>query len=221
MLSLNNLFWVNQPGTTADTVWRNLADPPAQGGLLGCNINTGNREVTPDEWEFLGNIGDPPDPARSASGSGPLGDRGFITDETIVDHLAPCARSAGAPGNPRLARRHGPHHPSRHGGQRLGCSRGDLNRTHVGAMMGRATQPGSHLHRFACFELSGLGRMSAWVNSQGCAKGFGLDVGCDSVALLAGQVAQLVSPTALVAYVRVDQVQGDDQFRPAFGGDQS
>jgi len=89
VLALNDLFWVNQPGASADTVWRNVADPPAKGGLLGCNINTGNREVSPQGWDFLGNVGDNADPARSASGSGPLDDRGTVSDDTILAHLVP------------------------------------------------------------------------------------------------------------------------------------
>jgi len=89
VLSLNNLFWVNVPGTTADTVWLNQAAPPAQGGLLGCNINTSNRDAAPKGWEYLANVGDNPDPARSGSGAGPLEDRGTVPDEVILAHLAP------------------------------------------------------------------------------------------------------------------------------------
>jgi hypothetical protein len=89
VLSLNNLFWVNQPGTSADTVWRNLAKPPVRGGLLGCNINTSNRQAAPKGFEFLHNIGDHPDPAKSKLGSGPLADRGTVDDATILRHLEP------------------------------------------------------------------------------------------------------------------------------------
>ena len=94
VLALNNQFWVYQPGTSADTVWLNLAKPPARGGLVGCNINTSNREAAPKGFEFLANVGDSPDPAKSKSGSGPLGDRGGVDDATILKHLAPL-RQAG------------------------------------------------------------------------------------------------------------------------------
>jgi hypothetical protein len=45
--------------------------------------------VTPKGWEFLGNIDDKADPARSEAGSGPLDDRGTIGDEAILTQLAP------------------------------------------------------------------------------------------------------------------------------------
>lgn len=35
VLALNNQFWVQKPGTTADTVWRNKTQPRARGGLIG------------------------------------------------------------------------------------------------------------------------------------------------------------------------------------------
>ena len=56
--ALNNQFWVQKPGTTADTVWRNKTQPRARGGLIGSNINTGNKEASPRGFEFLENIGD-------------------------------------------------------------------------------------------------------------------------------------------------------------------
>ncbi|HET6251051.1 MAG TPA: glycosyl hydrolase family 28-related protein [Tepidisphaeraceae bacterium] len=89
VLSLNNQFWVQQPGTTADTVWQNKAMPPAHGGLIGCNINTSNKEAAPKGFEFLANIGDDPDPAKSRRGAGPLEDRGHVDDATLLRHLAP------------------------------------------------------------------------------------------------------------------------------------
>jgi hypothetical protein len=93
VLALNNQFWVHQPGTSADTVWRNLAKPPARGGLVGCNINTSNKEAAPKGFEFLANIGDNPDPAKSKSGAGPLDDRGGVDDSTILKHLAPLRKA--------------------------------------------------------------------------------------------------------------------------------
>jgi hypothetical protein len=89
VLALNDQFWVQEPGSTSDTIWQNQAKPPAHGGLLGCNINTSNKAAAPKGWEFLPNVGDDPDPAKSKFGSGPLEDRGGVSDETIVRHLAP------------------------------------------------------------------------------------------------------------------------------------
>jgi len=93
VLALNDQFWVYLPGTSADTVWRNLATPPARGGLLGCNINTSNKEAAPKGWEYLANVGDDPDPARSGSGAGPLEDRGTVPDGMILAHLEPLRRA--------------------------------------------------------------------------------------------------------------------------------
>ena len=87
-MALNDQFWVQKPGTSADTVWLNRAQPPAKGGLIGSNINTGNKDASPRGFEFLENVGDNPDPARSKFGSGPLADRGGVDDATIVRHLA-------------------------------------------------------------------------------------------------------------------------------------
>ena len=88
VLALNDQFWIEQK-TTADDVWRNVARPPARGGLLGCNVNTGNKEAAPQGYEYLANLGEHPDPARSASGAGPLDNRGTVDDATLLEHLAP------------------------------------------------------------------------------------------------------------------------------------
>jgi hypothetical protein len=88
-LAINNQFWVELPGTTADSVWQNKARPPVRGGLVGCNINTNNKEAAPRGFEFLPEIGDHPEPARSKFGSGPLENRGRVDDATILRHLAP------------------------------------------------------------------------------------------------------------------------------------
>ncbi len=93
ILALNSQFWVHQPGTSADTVWLNLAKPPVRGGLVGCNINTSNKEAAPKGFEFLANVGDSPDPAKSNSGAGPLDDRGGVDDATILKHLAPLRKA--------------------------------------------------------------------------------------------------------------------------------
>jgi len=88
VLALNNQFWIQQR-TTADDVWHNLAQPPARGGLIGCNVNTSKKEAAPKGFEFLANIGEQPDPAKSASGAGPLDNRGTVEDATLLRHLAP------------------------------------------------------------------------------------------------------------------------------------
>jgi hypothetical protein len=88
VLALNDQFWIEQK-TTADDVWRNLAQPPARGGLVGCNVNTARKEAAPQGYEALANLGDHPDPAKSASGAGPLDNRGAVDDATLLQHLAP------------------------------------------------------------------------------------------------------------------------------------
>jgi len=88
VLALNNQFWIEQK-TTADDVWRNLARPPARGGLVGCNVNTARKEAAPKGYEFMANMGDHPDPAKSAAGAGPLENRGTVDDATLLHHLAP------------------------------------------------------------------------------------------------------------------------------------
>jgi hypothetical protein len=93
VLSLNNQFWVHRPGTSSATVWRNLANPPVHGGLVGCNINTSNKEAAPQGFAFLANVGDHPDPAKSRFGSGPLDNRGSVDDATILRHLEPMRAS--------------------------------------------------------------------------------------------------------------------------------
>jgi len=88
VLVLDDQFWVEQR-TGADDVWRNLARPPAHGGLVGCNINTNKKDVAPKGFAFLDNVGEQPDPARSASGAGPLENRGTVDEATVLRHLAP------------------------------------------------------------------------------------------------------------------------------------
>ena len=69
VLALNNQFWVHKPGTSTETVWMNRTAPPARGGLVGCNINTNNKEAAPKGFAFLENAGD-------------------VGDATILHHLA-------------------------------------------------------------------------------------------------------------------------------------
>ena len=55
VLALNDLFWVLEPGVTSQKVWLNHADPPAAGGLLGCNMN-GDRDMLKSGFGFLENV---------------------------------------------------------------------------------------------------------------------------------------------------------------------
>lgn len=93
VLALNNQFWVHQPGASAETVWVNKADPAARGGLVGCNINTSNKEVAPKGFAFLNSVGDHPDPAKSKFGSGTLRDTAGVDDAAILRHLAPLRKA--------------------------------------------------------------------------------------------------------------------------------
>ncbi|HVC96095.1 MAG TPA: glycosyl hydrolase family 28-related protein [Pirellulales bacterium] len=88
VLALNDQFWVNKPGTSADTIWINKAKPPARGGLIGSNVNTNNKDASPRGFEFLNDVGDHPDPAKSKFGSGPIADSGGADDAMILRHLA-------------------------------------------------------------------------------------------------------------------------------------
>jgi hypothetical protein len=88
LLSLNNQFWVELPGTSAQTIWQNKAEPPAHGGLVGCNINTGKKEVAAGGFAFLANIGDRVDSKSSTSKPGRDAAAG-VDDATILRHLAP------------------------------------------------------------------------------------------------------------------------------------
>ncbi len=127
VLALNNQFWVQKTGTTAETIWLNNAQPPAHGGMIGSNINTSNKEAAPKGFEFLHNIGDNPDPAKSKFGSGPLEDKGEAWTATQRSSsisnrcagLAPVAserNARGQNGSPNLPR---------HRQRREGCGGGD------------------------------------------------------------------------------------------------
>lgn len=89
VLALNNQFWVHKTGVSSETVWTNEANPPVRGGLIGCNINTSNKDVSPKGYEFLEDVDDHPDPARARFGSGPLQDRDAVDDATVLRHLDP------------------------------------------------------------------------------------------------------------------------------------
>ena len=70
-------------------MWRDLTRPRSRGGLIGSTINTSNKDASPRCFEFLENVGDHPDPARSKLGVGPLEDGGGVDDDSITQHLAP------------------------------------------------------------------------------------------------------------------------------------
>jgi hypothetical protein len=89
VLALNDQFWVEQPGTSAETVWLNKAEPPAHGGLLGCNINTGKKEVSASGFAYLANVGDKTNPNGKEEKPGPADAKNGVDDATIVRHLAP------------------------------------------------------------------------------------------------------------------------------------
>ena len=89
VLALDNQFWVQEFGVTAQTVWRNRAQPPAAGGLVGCNVNSPLKGATTNGFAFLANLGDRPDPAKSGYGAGPLADQGTVSDAALLRHLAP------------------------------------------------------------------------------------------------------------------------------------
>lgn len=89
VLALDNQFWVQEFGVTAQKVWQNRAQPPAAGGLVGCNVNSPLKGATTNGFAFLANLGDSPDPAKSGYGAGPLADQGTVSDEALLRHLAP------------------------------------------------------------------------------------------------------------------------------------
>ena len=45
LLCLGNLFWVNEPGVSADKVWNDRSQPPASAGLALCNMNSGLKDA--------------------------------------------------------------------------------------------------------------------------------------------------------------------------------
>jgi hypothetical protein len=55
VLAMNNLFWINEPGVTAEKVLRNLANPAARAALLLCNMNSGKH--LPNGFGTLADLG--------------------------------------------------------------------------------------------------------------------------------------------------------------------
>jgi hypothetical protein len=61
-LLMGDLFWVNELGVTADSVFKAEAQPPARAGMLLCNVNSGLEGATRhggfDTLEDRGEVGD-------------------------------------------------------------------------------------------------------------------------------------------------------------------
>jgi hypothetical protein len=47
------MFWVNEKGVTADKVFQNESNPPAQAFMLNCNMNSGMEGATKNGFDFL------------------------------------------------------------------------------------------------------------------------------------------------------------------------
>ncbi len=87
LLIMNNLFWVNAAGTTADSVLVNNAQPPARAALVQCNMNSGTKGAL-----FL--------PDGRESGWAPLEDRGEADPAWIAKMVAPLLEArVWVPGN--------------------------------------------------------------------------------------------------------------------------
>ena len=99
-LALNDLFWVHEPGITADKVWLNHAVPPLAGGLIGCNMNSPRQGIfRSGGFAFLDNLWkDGPDSGRADLPVGQAarqrvptggGAQTNIPDTELLRHLAP------------------------------------------------------------------------------------------------------------------------------------
>ena len=53
VLIMGDMFWVNEKGVTADKVFQNESDPPAQAAMLNCNMNSGTEGATKNGFDFL------------------------------------------------------------------------------------------------------------------------------------------------------------------------
>ncbi len=78
VLALGDLFWVNEPGMTAEKVWQNQAVPPARGGMLNCNINTPHKGFFKSgSFAYLDNL---VSPASAAPATNTLSDAEVLAD---------------------------------------------------------------------------------------------------------------------------------------------
>ncbi len=57
-LVMDNVFWVNETGVTADKVFQNAAQPPARAALVNCNMNSGTAGATRNGFGTLENRGE-------------------------------------------------------------------------------------------------------------------------------------------------------------------
>jgi hypothetical protein len=74
VLVMDNTFWVNELGVTADKVFRNEARPPARAAMLNCNMNSGTKGATKNGFDYLE-------------------DRGQVDDEFLLRMLRPLRES--------------------------------------------------------------------------------------------------------------------------------
>jgi hypothetical protein len=74
VLVMDNTFWVNELGVTADKVFRNEARPPARAAMLNCNMNSGTKGATKNGFDYLE-------------------DRGQADDEFLLRMLRPLRES--------------------------------------------------------------------------------------------------------------------------------
>lgn len=96
-LALNDLLWDYEPGVTADKVWLNRATPPAQGGFIGCNLNS-SRGWFKSGFAFLGNLGGQTNPPKTDEVS--AADENAVPDAELLRDLAPLrAARVWLPGN--------------------------------------------------------------------------------------------------------------------------
>jgi hypothetical protein len=88
-LLLNDMFWVHEPGVSSATIWKDTTQPPMRAGMTGCTVNTKNKKAALFGFKFLDTIGEQSDPAKSDYGSGLLAQQGKVSDELILQHVAP------------------------------------------------------------------------------------------------------------------------------------
>lgn len=58
VLVMDNVFWVNEIGVTADKVFQNDAKPFARAALLNCNLNSATQGATTNGFDYLENRGE-------------------------------------------------------------------------------------------------------------------------------------------------------------------
>jgi hypothetical protein len=58
-------------------------------------VNTARKEAAPKGYELVANLGERPDPAKSASGADPLDNRGIVDDAEPQSHRDSLRRKLG------------------------------------------------------------------------------------------------------------------------------